>query len=96
MYLLTTSMTRQELWNEWHLELKILCNMLISYEDKRMTLGVNGVCKDNREPDIMGMFHKHFKKVSIKQGSDMDGILGYEDMLDYAKWYVSGESIIKD
>lgn len=93
MHLLTTSMTRQELWNEWHLELKIICNMLIAYEDKRMALGVNAQCASNREPDIMNMFHKHFKKVSVKQGSEIDGPLGYEDTLDYAKWYVSGKDI---
>lgn len=96
MYLLPTSMTRQELWNEWHLELKIICSMLIASDNKRKTLIANGESVDSKGPDIMAMFKQHFKKVSVKQRSEMDDILGYEDMLDYAKWYVSGEDIVKN
>ena len=87
-------MTRQELWNEWHLELKIICGMIVAYENRRKTLVAKGESVDDRGSDLMGMFRKHFNKVAVKQGSDMDGILGYEDMVDYAQWYISGEGII--
>ena len=94
MLLLPPNMTKQEQHNEWHNQLKALCHSLINYHNAKLTHFSNGELGDKRASELMNEFRYHFAKVSVKQGNDMDAILGYEDMLDYAKWYVSGEAII--
>jgi hypothetical protein len=87
-------MNKQEQNDQWHKELKILCKALIMSHDSMSRAKENGVKVDDSGEEFMNMFRQHFAKVSIKQNSEMDSILEYEDMLDYAKWYVSGEAII--
>jgi hypothetical protein len=94
MFYLPTIMNKQEQHHEWHVELYIICNTLISFDKQKKKRLANGVSTDDASPNIMGMFRQHFAKVAVKQNSEMDAILGYEDMVDYAKWYVSGETII--
>lgn len=94
MLLLPPNMTKQEQHNEWHNQLKALCHSLINYHNAKLAQFSKGELGENRSSELMNEFRNHFAKVSLKQGTDMDGILGYEDMLDYAKWYVSGASII--
>ena len=94
MLLLPPNMNKQEQHDQWHKELKILCNALIMSHDSQSRAKAKGVKIDDSGEEFMNMFRQHFAKVSIKQNSEMDSILEYEDMLDYAKWYVSGEAII--
>lgn len=94
MLLLPHNMTKQEQHNEWHNQLKALCYSLINYDKAKLAHFAKGELGPNRHSELMNEFRHHFAKVSVKQGTDMDAILDYEDMLDYAKWYVSGESII--
>jgi hypothetical protein len=92
---LSLIMATQEQHNEWHLELRILCNMFIAAHNKKVASDANSE-PSKREPiDFMSMFRQHFARVAVKQHSEMDGILGYEDMLDYAKWYVSDSDILE-
>ena len=94
MLYLPHNMTKQEQHNEWHGELKVLCKALIVSHDSQSRAKAKGVKIDDSGEEFMVMFRQHFAKVSLKQGSDMDGVLGYDDMVDYAKWYVSGEPVI--
>jgi hypothetical protein len=94
MLFLPLNMTKQEQHNEWHNQLKALCHNLVNYHNAKLAQFSKGELGENRASELMNDFRNHFAKVSLKQGTDMDSILGYEDMLDYAKWYVSGESII--
>lgn len=94
MLLLSLNMTKQEQHKEWHNQLKALCHQLIDYDNAKLAHFSKGELGENKASELMNNFRYHFAKVSVKQGTDMDTILGYEDMLDYAKWYVSGESII--
>lgn len=94
MLLLSPNMNKREQHNEWHNELKVLCKALIMSHDSHQTAKKKGIKISDSGEEFMNMFRQHFAKVSIKQNSEMDAILEYEDMLDYAKWYVSGEAII--
>lgn len=88
-------MTKEEQHNEWHKQLRVLCRTLLASEEARLSAVKQGM-KELSEPShtLVYAMKMHFEKVAKEQGTDMDGILGYEDMLDYAKWYVSGQPII--
>jgi hypothetical protein len=62
--------------------------------DSKKSAKEKGIKIDDSGEEFMNMFRQHFAKVSINQNSEMDSILEYDDMLDYAKWYVSGEFVI--
>lgn len=81
--------------NEWHSELRIICGIAIASEKKRQMRIANGKTDEKDSFDVMSMFRNHFAKIGVHQNKEMDGILGYEDMIDYAKWYISGEDICK-
>jgi hypothetical protein len=88
-------MATQKKINEWHSELRIICGIAIASDKKRQIRIANGKADEADGFDVMRMFREHFAKVAVKQNSEMDGILGYEDMVDYAKWYISGDDIVK-
>lgn len=94
MFYLPHNMTKQEQHNEWHSELRVLCNALVAYDKLSKKRLAKGVSVDDAGDSLVVMFRQHFAKVSLRQGSDMDAVLGYDDMVDYAKWYVSGEPVI--
>lgn len=86
-------MTKQQQHDEWHSELKILCSLLIASDKKRKTKTAG---KDNsgaNDFDVLQHIRNHFTKVSLNQNTEMDSVLGYDDMLDYAKWYMSGKDV---
>lgn len=94
MLLLSPNMNKQEQQAVWHKQLKILCNAIIMSHDSKKSAKAKGVKIDDSGEEFLALFRNHFAEVSIRQNSEMDSILEYEDMLDYARWYVSGESII--
>ena len=89
-------MTNKEQQNEWHSELRLLCDMFLVADLHRKWRVKAGEPADDGGINYMDAFRQHFAKVSLAQNSEMDSILGYEEMIKYAKWYTSDKGIFDE
>lgn len=73
--------------------LRGLCDAILLRETRRVT---NGKLDEYSPPDsfILKCFARHFELVGQAEGRTLDPILSYEEMVDYARWYLSDESVL--
>lgn len=73
--------------------LRQLCTGILLRETRRVA---NGKLDEDSPPDsfILKCFANHFEDVGQREGRTLDPILSYEEMVDYARWYLSDESVL--
>lgn len=75
--------------------LRHYCNNLVKHSLKKIPEdSVKRYAYECEKINLLQSLAEHFDGVAKQQKHEVDSILGYDDMVDYAKWYLSNTPII--